>query len=118
MKMTSFRPWLLALMLGLAVNVHATPANLLRQAYGELASADHDYKGHRAAAMKRIEEAGKALGLKLHGEARTHEKQGISDVHLRNAQGLLSQAESGLSGKALKHVQAAEKDLSVALKVK
>jgi hypothetical protein len=30
----------------------------------------------------------------------------------------LSQAESGLSGKALKHVQAAEKDLSVALKVK
>jgi len=118
MKITSFRPWLLALILGLAANVKAAPADLLRQAYGELASADHDYKGHRAAAMKRLEAAGKALGVNLHGEGRQHEKQGISDAHLRNAQGLLSQAASGLSGKALKHVQAAERDLSVALSVK
>jgi hypothetical protein len=118
MKTSSFRPWLLALMLGLAVNVYATPADLLRQAYGELASADHDYKGHRAAAMKRIEAASKALGVKLHGEGREHIKQGISDDHLRNAQGLLSQAAGGLSGKALKHVLAAEKDISVALSVK
>ena len=38
--------------------------------------------------------------------------------HLRAAQGLLQQAASGLSGKALKHVRSAEKDLSVALSVK
>jgi hypothetical protein len=120
MKKNSFRPWLLALILGLAINTntYAAPADLLRQAYGELASADHDYKGHRAAAMKRIEEAGKMLGVRLHGEAKMHEKQGISDDHLRAAQSLLSQAAGGLSGKPLKHVLAAEKDLSVALRVK
>lgn len=118
MKITSFRPWLLALILGLAINVHATPAELLRQAYGELASSDHDYKGHRAAAMKKIEAAGKALGVKLSGEGKGHEKQGVSDTHLRTAQDLLSQAANGLSGKALKHVEAAQKDLSVALRVK
>jgi hypothetical protein len=37
---------------------------------------------------------------------------------LRTAQDLLSQAANGLSGKALKHVEAAQKDLSVALRVK
>src|ERR1700678_3823740 len=46
MKITSSRPWLLVLILGLAINVHATPAELLRQAYTELATADHNYKGH------------------------------------------------------------------------
>jgi len=118
MKMTSFRPWLLALILGLAVNTYATPADLLRQAYGELASADHDYKGHRAAAMKKIEEAGKALRVNLRGDGKQHEKQGVSDEHLRAAQNLLNEAASGLSGKALKRVLAAEKDLSVALSIK
>jgi len=118
MKITSIRPWLLVLILGLAVNTYAGPTDLLRQAYGELASADHDYKGHRLAAMKKIDEAGKLLGVKLHGDGKDHEKQGISDEHLRIAQGLLGQAASGLSGKALKRVQAAERDLSVALSVK
>jgi hypothetical protein len=62
MRIASFRPWLLALIVGLAVNVYAAPAELLRHAYGELASADHDYKGHRLAAMKKLDAAGKLLG--------------------------------------------------------
>jgi hypothetical protein len=118
MRMTSFRPWLLALILGLAVHVYATPADLLRQAYGELTLADHDYKGHRGAAMRKIEAAGKLLGVRMRGDGKQHENQGISDDHLRNAQGLLSEAASGLSGKPLKHVLAAERDLSLALSVK
>jgi hypothetical protein len=118
MNITSFRPLLLALILGLAANVYAAPADLLRQAYGELASADHDYKGRRAAAMKKIDAAGKLLGVKLHGDGQVRERQGISDDHLRNAQTLLSQAAGGLSGKPLKQVLAAEKDLNVALSIK
>jgi hypothetical protein len=118
MKTNSFRPWLLALILGLAVNVYATPADLVRQAYGELALADHDYKGHRAAAMRKLGEAGKSLGIRFNGSARQHENQGVSDDHLRAAQSLLSQAASGLSGRPLKHVLAAEKELSVALSIK
>jgi hypothetical protein len=118
MKMTSFRPWLLALIMGLAVNVYAAPVDLLRQAYGELATADHDYKGHRVAAMRQVADAARLLGVKLGGDARHHEKQGVSDDHLRAAQGLLQQAGSGLSGKPLKHVLAAEKQLSIALTIK
>jgi hypothetical protein len=120
MKITSFRPLLLALglSLGLAVKVYAAPVDLLSQAYGELASADHDYKRHRAAAMKKLEAAAKELGTTLHGNTKEHEKQGISDDHLKIAQGLLQQAASGLTGKALKRVEAAEKDISIALSVK
>ena len=118
MKITSLRPWLLALILGLAVNSYAAPVDLLRQAYGEMASADHDYKGHRKAAMRQVEGAAKLLRARLGGDDRYHEKQGVSDDHLRNAQKLLSQAAGGLSGRPLKHVIAAEKQLSIALTVK
>jgi hypothetical protein len=118
MKITSFRPWLLALVLGVAINAYATPTDLLRQAYGELASADHDYKGHRASAMRQLNEAAKVLHITLHGDTKEHEKQGLSDDHLKSAQSLLTEAASGLSGKALKHVTAAEKDISVALSLK
>jgi hypothetical protein len=118
MKLSSFRPWLLALILGMAVNVYAAPADNLIQAYDELASANHDYKGHRVAAMKQIQQAAKVLGVKLHGEGKNHLKQGISDRHLRAAQGLLSQAAAGLPARAFKHVNAAEKQLSIALGIR
>lgn len=118
MKMTSFRPWLLALILGLAVNTYAAPADLLRQAYGELASANHDYEGHRGGAMRQVEAAAKELGVNVHGDDKYHENQGVSDNHLRTAQSLLNQAGSGLSGKPLKHVLAAERQISIALSVK
>jgi hypothetical protein len=118
MKITSFRPWLFALILGIAVNASANSTELLRQAYHELASADHDYKGHRASAMRQLDEAGKVLGASLHGDTKEHEKQGISDDHLKIAQNLLQEAANGLPRKALKHVLAAEKDISTALNIK
>jgi hypothetical protein len=96
----------------------AAPVNLLRQAYVTLAQADHDYKGHRADAMKQIEAAAKLLGVKLGGHEKGHEKQGVSDDHLRQAAGLLQQAQGGLAGKPLRHVLRAEKEITVALSIK
>src|SRR3974377_234157 len=93
------------------------PAALLVQAYTTLEQANHDYKGHRVAAMKQIEAAGKILGVSVRGDGKGHEKQGVSDAQLRTAQGLLQQARSGLSGKALKHVDKALQELSIALSI-
>jgi hypothetical protein len=92
--------------------------DLLRQAYTALEQADHDYKGHRVAAMKQIEAAGRLVGVTLGGGGKGHEKQGVSDEQLRNAQALLEQARSGMAGKALRHVNRAIKDLNIALSIK
>ena len=122
MKAKSFR--FLALLLATAVlmvftgRAQAAPVDLLRRDYVTLAEADHDYKGHRADAMKQIEAAAKELGVKLHGDDKDHEKQGISDEHLREAEKLLNEAKGGLSGKALRHVENAEKQLHIALSIK
>ena len=93
-------------------------AGLLVQAYTTLAQADHDYKGHRVAAMKQIEAAAKLLGVSVRGDGKGHEKQGVSDAQLRTAQGLLQQARSGLNGKPLGHVNKALQQLSIALSIK
>jgi hypothetical protein len=103
------------------MNLLAGPAasgDLLRQAYRTLEQADHDYKGHRVAAMKHIEAAGKALGVNVRGDGRGHEKQGVSDAQLAAAQGLLEQARAGLTGKPLRQVNKAINELSTALKIK
>jgi hypothetical protein len=94
------------------------PAGLLVQAYATLGRADHDYKGHRIAAMKQIEAAAKLLGVDVHGDGKGHEHQGVSDAQLRTAQGLLQQAQPGLSGKPLRHVNKALQQLSIALSIK
>ncbi len=93
-------------------------AGLLVQAYTTLEQADHDYKGHRVAAMKQIEDAARLLGVNVRGDGKRHEPQGVSDAQLRTAQGLLQQAQAGLSGKALKHVNKALQQLSIALSIK
>jgi hypothetical protein len=93
-------------------------AALLVQAYTTLEQANHDYKGHRIAAMKQIEVAAKLLGVNVRGDGKGHEKQGISDAQLRTAQGLLQQAQPMLSGKPLKHVNKALQQLSIALSIK
>ena len=93
-------------------------AGLLVQAYTALEQADHDYKGHRIAAMKQIEAAARLLGVKVRGDGKGHEHQVISDAQLRSAQGLLQQARSGLSGKPLRHVNKALQQLSIALSIK
>ena len=96
----------------------APAAGLLVRAYTTLEQADHDYKGHRKAAMKQIEAAAKLLGVKVRGDGKGHEKQGVSDAQLRTAQGLLQQAQSGLRGKPLGHVNKALQQLSIALNIK
>ena len=98
-----------------AVTQAATP---LQEAYALLKVADHDYKGHRVKAMKQIEAALGELGGKISSQGRNHEPQGTSDAQLRAAQGLLEQARAGLSGKALKHVQAAISQISIALSIR
>lgn len=91
---------------------------LLDHAYGLLASADHDYDGHRVRAMHKIEEAARALGSKLSGGGKGDEKQGTSDSQLHNAQSLLQQAVGEIKGKAHHHVEEAINQLNIALKVK
>jgi hypothetical protein len=125
MRTNVFRPIIalavVCLVLSFGYRVFAGPAAsgaLLAQAYTALEQADHDYKGHRVAAMKHIEAAGKLLGVTIGGGGKGHEKQAVSDEQLRAAQGLLEQARSGLSGKPLKHVNKALEQLSIALKIK
>ena len=72
--------------------------SLLREAYAELYVADHDYHGHRIAAMRQIEKAAKKMHITLRGDGRGHEKQGTSDEHLRKAQALLQKAVNKTSG--------------------
>ena len=110
--------WMIA---SFAPDLLAGPAGsgaLLTQAYATLSMADHDYKGHRVAAMKQIELAGKLIGVNVRGDGRGHEKQGASDAQLRTAQNLLEQACSGLAPKPLKHVNKAIEQLSIALSIK
>jgi hypothetical protein len=92
-------------------------AGMLRQAYGLLATADHDYKGNRVKAMKSLEAAAKQLGISLSGDGKVREPQGASDAQLRSAQTLLAQASAGLSGAGLKHIQQAIQHLNVALAI-
>lgn len=108
------------LMLGLASKSFAGPApgDLLIKAYGNLEMADHDYDGHRADAMKEVEAAGKELGIKVRGDGKGHEKQGVSDEQLRAARGLLEQAKGELHGKPLNHVDKAIRQINIALKIK
>jgi hypothetical protein len=94
------------------------PGALLTQAYVALASADHDYKGHRADAMKQVEAAAKEIGVSVKGDGRNHEKQGVSDEQLRIASNLLKEARAGLSGKALKRADKALHQISLALSIK
>jgi hypothetical protein len=111
---------IILLVFGLVTRAQAqtTSSALLNDAYATLAQAKHDYKGHRVRAMKQIEAALGELGGKISSTGKNHEPQGTSDAQLRAAQGLLEQASAGLSGKALKHVQAAISQISIALSIR
>jgi len=112
---------MLALFLIGAVNVRAqsvNSTNLLTQAYAVLSVADHDYKGHRVAAMKQIAAAAKVVGVTEMGNGKGHEQQVVSDQQLQTATSLLQQARPGLPPKAQKHVDKALEQLSIALSIK
>jgi hypothetical protein len=69
-------------------------------AYQLLKTADRDYDGHRAAAMKDVEEAGQKIGLSLSSfEFPREESQWKSDRKLNEARRLLQDA----SGKLEEH---------------
>jgi len=108
----------LAVLQGATTANPAAEAGALQQAYALLATADHDYNGHRARAMRQIEAAAKLLGISLRGDGKVREAQGASDAQLRSAQALLVQAAGGWKGLGLAHVQQAVKQLNVALAIR
>ncbi len=101
----------------------ASAIGLLRGAYGTLAVADHDYKGHRVRAMKAIDAACKLMGTDITGEGRGREPQTLSDAQLRAA---LSQVQQAIGlippGKPQKrvvnHLDEAVTQLNIALTIK
>jgi hypothetical protein len=125
MKVSSKYIKLGAVLLALSVGVSAyaeTPREELVHAYRLLKGADHDYDGHRVAAMKEIEAAGHKLGLALEGEGMKEESQWKSDKRLAEARHLLREARTKLEVKdrdlAGSEVDAAVKEVNMALKVK
>ena len=77
MKMNSYRSVVslavVCFVLSLGQRVVAAPspaAGLLVQAYATLEQADHDYKGHRVAAMKQIAAAARLVGVQVRGDGK------------------------------------------------
>jgi hypothetical protein len=86
-------------MLGVAVALSFTarayaeaPREELVHAYILLKHANHNYEGHRVKAMEHVEAAGKALNLRLEGDAKGEERQWKSDQMLAEARHLLYHA--------------------------
>jgi hypothetical protein len=95
-----------------------------------LEKADHDYKGHRAAAVKEITAAIHDLAAHHHhhphampGKGGNNEPQALSDAQLREAREQLRTvhkqlAAAGAPGKAVTAVEKAIKELDRALEIK
>jgi len=101
----------------------ATPeVQQLRDAYHILEVANHDYKGHRKAAMREIDRACKLMGVEPRGDGAGKEPQGTSDSQLRAAQSMLQSARTIASSEHLAqvvgHIDGAIREISVALHVK
>ena len=105
-----------------AANPAASESEALKNAYTTLSKADHDYKGHRRAAMNHIERACKLLGTPIKGDGKAGEAQGVSDEQLRAAQSILqgvrTQAAANNQKQVLAQVDAALGELSTALSIK
>jgi hypothetical protein len=96
-------------------------AGKLHRAYRILAYGDHDYKGHRVAAMKQVKAAAELLGVDLTGDDRNRMNQVLSDDELRDARGLLvdilGSAEVKDQKKISNHIEAAIKQIDIALTI-
>jgi hypothetical protein len=90
----------------------------LRRAYWILEQADHNYGGHKAAAILQIKKAGEIMGMNLHGEGYGGEKQPWSDERLREAHTLLREIVSESGGEEHEHIRRAIKELDKALEVR
>jgi hypothetical protein len=97
-------------------------AGMLHRAYRILAYGDHDYKGHRAAAMKEVKKAADLLGVDLSGDDRDRKPQVLSDDDLRQARGLLTQvlgaSEVKSQDRIARHINGAIKQIDVALAIR
>ena len=97
-------------------------ADMMHRAYRILAYGDHDYKGHRIAAMKQVKAAAGLLGLDLSGDDRDREKQVLSDEQLRSARDLLTHVldNSEVQGqiRIAKHIHNAIDQINKALAVR
>jgi len=93
----------------------------MAHAYYLLKAANSDYGGHRVNAMKELQEAGKALDLRLKGDASKGERQWKSDKQLEEARRLLREARDKLErqdrDRVAAHVDQAIKEIDRALKV-
>ncbi len=76
-----------------------SPREELVHAFRLLKTADHDYAGHRAKAMRQIETAGAELGLVLRGDLIVGERQWKSDAQLSEARRLLAHARDQLEAR-------------------
>jgi hypothetical protein len=98
---------------------YESEVQLLRAAYLALSRADHDYAGHRAAAMRQTALAGDLLGIRLRGDGHGEEPQEVSDMQLKVAGNLLNRTFDGFAYKghreAADHVAAAINEIRVAL---
>jgi hypothetical protein len=105
-----------------AANVATSESDSLKNAYATLSKADHDYKGHRKAAMDHIERACKLLGTPIKGDRKAGEAQGVSDEQLRAAQTILeavrAQAAANNQKQVLTQIDDALAELKTALSIK
>jgi hypothetical protein len=96
-------------------------AKTLRRAYLILATGDRDYKGHRVKAMHQIEAAAKLLDMDIHGDAKGHEPQVLSDDKLREVRGMLEEvlgaAEVKGQPRISKHISEAISQINEALTI-
>jgi hypothetical protein len=95
----------------------------LQQDYEILATADHDYKGHRVHAMKAIAAACKLLGTDITGGSKVRELQTLSDEQLRQVLASIQQvrgslAAAGAQPKVVKHLDVAINNLTLALSIR
>jgi hypothetical protein len=109
MKIThrSFFTLLLATVLALSFGSRAlaeSPREEVAHAYYHLKYADHDYDGHRLAALREVETVGHELGINLAGDGPGEERQWKSDRKLEEARRLLRHAHEKLEARDRQHV--------------
>ena len=90
----------------------------LRRAYWLLEHADSDYHGHRGKAMEEIKKAGEIIGMDLHGEGYSGERQGVSDARMRETRKILMDIVDKGHLHEHEHIWKAIKEIDKALEVR
>jgi hypothetical protein len=112
-----------ALALTLGARAYAeSPREELAHSYRLIKMSNHDYGGHRDAALKELQIAGDALGLDLKGKGDERESQMKSDEQMAEASRLLRAARDKLEAqdreRVARHVDRAVEEVDAALRVR